>query len=96
MSKICELSGISVQFGNNVSHSQRKTRRRFLPNLQRVTFVSDLLRQKLRFRATPAAIRTVEVKGGIDSYLLSVSADKLSAQAAIFRKRLKLAKMVNA
>jgi large subunit ribosomal protein L28 len=89
MSRICELSGVGVQSGNKVSHSQRKTRRKFLPNLQMVTFISDLLGQNLRFRAAVSAIRSVEINGGIDHYLLTTSDDNLSSRARLLKKKLK-------
>ena len=89
MSRKCELTGRGVQFGNKVSHSQRKTRRTFLPNLQTVTFYSDMLDSKLTFRATTRALKTVEIKGGIDAYLLSVDKNLLSSKAGLMQKKLK-------
>lgn len=87
MSRICELTGIGVATGNRVSHSQRKTRRRFLPNLHVATFISDALGRKFRFRVTPKAMRTVEVHGGLDNYLISAKACALS-ESAMSVKRL--------
>ena len=88
MSRICELTGRGVQFGNKVSHSQRKTRRTFLPNLQTISFFSDALNQKLSFRATPRALKSVEINGGIDAYLLSTPSEKLSSNAVLLKKKL--------
>ncbi len=90
MSRVCELTGVGVQSGNNVSHSQRKTRRRFLPNLQRVTLRSDKLEKDFKFRVTTRALRTIEVHGGLDNYLLASSITHLSKCAQYVRKQLKL------
>ena len=64
MSRRCELTGKAVQFGNKVSHSNRKTRTRFLPNLVRVTLISDVLGRAVRLRVSAAALRSVEHRGG--------------------------------
>ena len=88
MSRICELTGRGVQFGNKVSHSERKTRRTFLPNLQTISFFSDALNKKLSFRAIPRALKSVEINGGIDAYLLSTSSEKLSSSARLIKKKL--------
>ncbi len=90
MSRVCELTGVGVQTGNNVSHSQRKTRRRFLPNLQRVTLRSDKLERDFKFRVITRALRTIEVHGGLDNFLLASSIDNLSKTAQDVRKQLKL------
>lgn len=89
MSRVCELTGVKVLSGNNVSHSERKTRRRFLPNLQRVTLRSDSLGRDFKFRVTTRALRTLEVHGGLDNFLLASRAEKLSKEAAQVRKLLK-------
>ena len=89
MSRICELTGRGVQFGNKVSHSERKTRRTFRPNLQRISFFSDLLDKTLSFRATPRALKTVEINGGIDAYLLSADLSVLSSEAGLLKKKIK-------
>ena len=70
MSRRCELTGKGVLTGNNVSHAHNKTRRRFLPNLQRVSLHSDLLNQTVRFRVAVSTLRSVDRKGGLDSFLL--------------------------
>ena len=70
MSRRCELTGIAVQSGNKVSHSNRKTRTRFLPNLVQVTLTSDLLERSVRLRVTAAALRSVEHRGGLDDFLV--------------------------
>ena len=78
MSKKCELTGISPLKGNNVSHAKNKTKRRFLPNLKKVTFKSDILKKNIKLNVTSSALRTVDCKGGLDKYLLTVRNSKLS------------------
>jgi len=70
MSRRCELTGKAVQTGNLVSHSNHKTRTRFLPNLCNVTLISDVLRRKVRLRVTASALRSVEHRGGLDAFLV--------------------------
>ena len=79
MSRRCELTGIAVQSGNKVSHSNRKTRTRFLPNLVQVTLTSDLLERSVRLRVTAAALRSVEHRGGLDDFLVKAHELELSA-----------------
>ena len=81
MSKICELTGVSPLKGHKVSHANNKTKRRFLPNLKRVTFKSDKLRKNISLRVTNAAVRSVDFKGGLDQYLKSAKKQKLSRRA---------------
>ena len=69
MSRSCELTGKAVLTGNNVSHANNKSRRRFLPNLCNVTLISDALGQSFRLRVSAAAPRTVEHRGGLDAFL---------------------------
>ena len=78
MSKRCELTGISPLKGHNVSHAKNKTKRRFLPNLKKVTFKSDILKKNIKLNVSNAALRTVDFKGGLDKYLLSAKNSKLS------------------
>ena len=78
MSKRCELSGVSPLKGNKVSHAKNKTKRRFLPNLKKVIFKSDILKKNIKLNVTNAAVRTVDFKGGLDKYLLSAKKAKLS------------------
>ena len=75
MSKRCELTGISPLKGHNVSHAKNKTKRRFLPNLKKVTFRSDVLKKDIKLNA---ALRTVDFKGGLDKFLKSTKSNKLS------------------
>jgi large subunit ribosomal protein L28 len=81
MSKRCELTGVSPLKGNNVSHANNKTKRRFLPNLKKVTFISDKLKKNVTLKVTNAAVRSVDFKGGLDQYLKSVKKQKLSRKA---------------
>lgn len=81
MARRCEFTGISAMTGNNVSHSNRKTRRRFLPNLCDVTLNSESLGQSYKFRITAAALRTVDHVGGLDAFLAKAKAEDLSPAA---------------
>ena len=81
MSKRCELTGVSPLKGHNVSHSNNKTKRRFLPNLKRVTFKSDKLKKNISLKVTNAAVRSVDFKGGLYQYLKTVKKQKLSRKA---------------
>ena len=78
MSKRCELTGISPLKGHNVSHAKNKTKRRFLPNLKKVTFRSDILKKDIKLNVANAALRTVDFKGGLDKFLISAKNAKLS------------------
>ena len=81
MSKRCELTGISPLKGHNVSHAKNKTKRRFLPNLKKVSFRSDILKKDIKLNVANAALRTVDFKGGLDKYLLTAKSKKLSNKA---------------
>jgi large subunit ribosomal protein L28 len=81
MSRRCELTGKGVQTGNLVSHSNHKTRTRFLPNLVNVTLVSDALARAVRLRVSAAALRSVEHRGGLDAFLAKAREDELSQNA---------------
>lgn len=93
MSRLCELSGVGVMSGNNVSHSERKTRRKFLPNLRKVSLMSDLLSNTYSFRVAARAIKTVEMHGGLDGYLLKAKDSLLSKNALTIKAKLK--KLIN-
>ncbi len=86
----CELSGKSFQTGNNVSHAKNRTKRRFLPNLQKISFISEILGQKIQFKVATSTIRTVEKKGGLDEYLKNTSNDKLLDKAKKIKKNILL------
>jgi large subunit ribosomal protein L28 len=88
MSRKCELTGKAVLSGHNVSHSQRKTKRKFLPNLHMITMLSDVLGKSFSFRMSTRAIKTVEINGGLDKFLLSTDGTKLSKQALAVKKQL--------
>ena len=81
MTKACDLSGKKVQFGNNVSKANNKTRRKFNVNLQSVTFKSDILNKNIRFSVATSSIRTVSKFGGIDEFLMQTKSKKLSQKA---------------
>ena len=91
MARRCDFTGKAVQTGNNVSHANNKTRRRFLPNLQEVSLMSDALGVPVQMRLSTRAIRTVEKRGGIDAYLLSTPEAKLGSKAREMRRRIKKA-----
>ena len=86
MSRKCELTGKSVMTGNNVSHANNKTRRRFLPNLVNVTLMSEALDKGIRMRVAASALRTVEHRGGLDAFLMKEKEANLSPKAALIRK----------
>ena len=81
MSKKCELTGKSPLKGHIVSHSNNKTKRKFFPNLKKITFKSEILRKNIKLRVSNAALRTVDYKGGLDNFLKTVKAHKLSKKA---------------
>ena len=88
MSMKCQLTGKTFQSGNNVSHAKNRTKRRFLPNLQNTTFISEKLGRSIRLRGAVSAIRTVEKRGGLDEYLLSESNTKLPPEALRIKKQI--------
>ena len=88
MSRTCELTSKGVMAGNNVSHANNKTRRRFLPNLCQVTLVSDTLGEKFRLRVSAAALRTVEHRGGLDAFLDKARDSDLSQRARLIKRRI--------
>jgi large subunit ribosomal protein L28 len=92
MSRRCELTGKTRQIGNKVSHSNRKTKRRFLPNLLNVTLQSESLGRSVRMRISANALKSVDHRGGLDAFLLAAKDAELSARAleikrAIAKKR---------
>ena len=87
MSRACELTGKAVQSGNNVSHANNKTRRRFLPNLCDVTLMSEALNQRYRLRISAHALRSVEHRGGLDSFLLKAKENELSQRARLIKRQ---------
>ena len=88
MSRRCELTGKAVLSGHLVSHSNRKTKRRFLPNLVNVTLQSDALGRRVRLRIAAASLRSVEHRGGLDAFLMKAKADELSTNALTLKREL--------
>ena len=86
MARICELTGKGRMVGNNVSHANNKTKRTFLPNLQNVTLLSDMLEQGFKLRVSTHGLRSVEHVGGLDNWLLKTSDEKLSLNARKIKK----------
>ncbi len=86
MSSKCELTGKKYLSGNNVSHAKNRTKRRFLPNLQNISFLSDKLGKKIQLKVAASTIRTVEKKGGLDEYLLNTSNTKLASTGLKLKK----------
>lgn len=78
MSRRCDLTGVGVQFGNNVSHSQRKTRRSFEPNLRSAKYKSNITGQEYRVKLTAKCIRTIDKKGGFDEFILDADISVMS------------------
>jgi len=91
MARRCELTGKGVQAGNNVSHANNKTRRRFLPNVQEVRLISDALGRSFSLKVSAAALRSVEHNGGLDKFLLKARDENLSTQAQRVKREIKKA-----
>ena len=88
MSRRCELTGKGVQVGNLVSHSNIKTKTRFLPNLVNVTLTSDALGRSVKMRVSANALRSVDHRGGLDGFLLKANNDELSTGALSLKRDL--------
>ncbi|MFT4784388.1 MAG: large subunit ribosomal protein L28 [Paracoccaceae bacterium] len=86
MSRVCELSGKGPMSGNNVSHAKNRTRRRFLPNLNVVTLMSDVLGQSFKLKISAAALRTIDHRGGFDAFLAKSKDAELSDKALKIKK----------
>ena len=91
MSRRCELTGKTAQVGHKVSHSNIKTKRRFLPNLLNVTLMSDALGRSVRLRVSAHAFKTVDHRGGLDAFLLKASDDDLSPNALSLKREIRAA-----
>ncbi len=91
MARRCPITRKGVQTGNNVSHAHNKTRRRFLPNLQQASIMSEALGGPVRLRVTPHGIRTIEHKGGLDAFLLGTRVSQVSGVARRFKRRVERA-----
>ena len=88
MSKKCDLTGKQSMTGNNVSHANNKTKRKFFPNLQSVSLYSEQLDSKLSFKVAASTLRTVEKSGGIDKFLLDTKTNNLSTLAKKYKKNI--------
>ncbi len=94
MSRVCELTGKGPMSGHNVSHANNKTKRRFLPNLNDVTLMSEALGQSFKLRISAHALRSVDHRGGLDAFLAKAKDDELSPRA--LRIKREIAKSVTA
>ena len=88
MSKVCEISGKKPMSGNNVSHANNRTKRRFIPNLQNVKFYSGILQKHINLNITIRTMKTVEKNGGLDSYLIKTSNKNLAETAIKIKKQI--------
>lgn len=86
MSRVCELTGKGPMSGNTVSHANNKSRRRFLPNLNEVTLISDALGQSFKLRISAAGLRSVDHRGGLDAFLAKAKDEELSVTALKIKK----------
>ncbi|MCA1907969.1 MAG: 50S ribosomal protein L28 [Magnetospirillum sp.] len=87
MARRCSITGKGVLTGNNVSHANNKTRRRFLPNLQETSVLSDALGQMVRLKVSTRGLKTIEHNGGLDAFLLGTNDSRLTAEARRLKKR---------
>ena len=92
MSKKCAVTGKTVMTGNNVSHAKNRTRRRFLPNLQNVSIMSESLGRMVRLRLSTRGIRTLTHKGGLDAFLVGTSVSKLDKKLRDLKRQVEKAK----
>src|ERR1700674_215880 len=95
MSRRCDLTGKTAQTGHKVSHSNRKTKRRFLPNLLNVTMTSDSLGRSVRLRVSANALRSVDHRGGLDTFLIKAKDDDLSPKARELKRQIEKKRAVN-
>ena len=89
MSRRCDLTGKTAQVGHKVSHSNRKTKRRFLPNLLNVTVMSDSLGRSVRLRVSANALKTIDHRGGLDAFLLKAKDAELSPRVLELKRQIK-------
>jgi large subunit ribosomal protein L28 len=92
MSRRCELTGKTAQVGHRVSHSNIKTKRRFLPNLLNVTLISDALGRSIRLRVCANALKTVDHRGGLDAFLMKAKDAELSTRALELKRQIQKAR----
>ena len=91
MSRRCELTGKGVMVGNNVSHANNKTKRRFLPNYNNVSLLSEVLDKSFKFRVSAAALRTVDHRGGLDGFMAKAKDNELSEKARRVKREIQRA-----
>lgn len=96
MSRVCELTGKGPMSGNNVSHANNKTKRRFLPNLNDVTLISDVLGRSFKLRVAASSLRTVDHRGGLDAFLAKAKDSDLSEKALKIKKDIEKAQATTA
>lgn len=96
MSRVCELTGKGPMSGNNVSHAHNRTRRRFLPNLNDVTLISETLGRSFKLRISSHALRSVDHRGGLDAFLAKAKDADLSPNALKIKKEIAKAQAANA
>jgi large subunit ribosomal protein L28 len=96
MSRRCDLTGKAAQVGHRVSHSNIKTKRRFLPNLLNVTLMSDALERSVKLRVSANALRTIDHRGGLDTFLLKTNDDELSSKALELKRLVRKARQQKA
>ena len=89
MSRRCDLTGKGPQVGHRVSHSNRKTKRRFLPNLLNVSMISDALGRSIKLRVSANAIKTVDHRGGLDAFLVKARDEELSPQMREIKREIR-------
>ena len=95
MSWRCELTGKGIQVGHKVSHSNRKTKRRFLPNLLHVTVMSDALGRSVKLRVSANALKTIDHRGGLDAFLMKAKDDELSPKVLELKRQIRKKRMAN-
>ena len=95
MAKRCQITGKTVMTGNNVSHANNKTRRRFLPNLQHATMHSEVLGRRISLRLSTSAMRTIEKHGGLDAFLMQARNAELADEARQLKREIKAAQAAN-
>lgn len=91
MSRTCSITGKSYQKGNQVSHSNRKMIKRFMPNLQNISFYSEVLGKTVQLSVAIRTVRTIDKKGGLDAYLLGTPSRKLAPEAVTLKRKIRKA-----
>jgi large subunit ribosomal protein L28 len=89
MSRKCELTGKTAQVGHKVSHSNRKTKRRFLPNLLNVTVISDALGRSVKLRVSANALKSIDHRGGLDAFLMKARDEELSPKVLDLKRQIR-------